>query len=821
MAIKIDFTEDKPGQLDFVEDDPTSNVLNVIRQAVGQVPAVQVGQFLTEEVLPRSEAVRAEALRQGVTSPAGLVGGAAQPEVVQQLIEPTTTIGEAVTAPALEKIGIKDIVPLEKPISLNALLTPPSLGVEAIKRPAATLGLVAEAITDPLNIAFGVAGLTKATGKAAAIPIKKSILKILRKQTPEAVESIQLAVNAGLTSKELTPLTKLLTKQPNLPIKEVNTFITKALARRAPAKGVLPAVGGKLPRQAIKEQSKGIAKQLESKFTQSPSIQATNEGITDLVSRMTKAIRQAKPIRVKQEKLFTAERAKRFARAQEIGRETTGEAGFLRELGQLKGELPKAKFESIRNIFSEENITNLFETIKTHPGLEWTDTLAARQGLRKLLSPVGGSVPTEGELGLLKGIFGKDFVSAITSKRTLIEQLKTLVPEIAGVPRALMSSFDFSMPFRQGIFFATRPKQFFNAFKPMFKSFFSEKQFLGTMEDIVKRPTFKLMRDSKLALTRLDAPLAKQEEFFMSNLAERIPIGIGKVVRASNRAAVTFLNKLRADVFDSILTNAQKTGVDVTNPKFLNDLSKFINNATGRGTLPGLERAMVPLANVLFSPRLIASRVNLLNPLFYASLEPTVRKEALKSLAGTTALMSTVLGLSSMAGAEVETDSRSTDFGKIKIGNTRFDIMGGFQQFIVLYSRLLSGKTKTTSTKQVRELGDPKTFKPQTRLSILEKFIQNKTAPLISLGLTLLRGKTPVGEDVSLSREISERFTPFVLQDLFDLVEERGLLGIPFSIPAFFGVGIQTFDVSKAGRAKKRLTEQSRTNEVLELLGLR
>ncbi len=591
-------------------------------------------------------------------------------------------------------------------------------------------------------------------------------------------------------------------------------FLATGLAK-APVKAAITPIAGKFPRQAIKESSKGLAKQLELKFTESPIIRETNEGITDIITRMTKAIKQAKPIRGQQEKLFTAERAKRFARAEEVGRETTGEAGFFQELGQLKGELPKAKFESIINLFTKQNITDLFETIKTHPGLELTDTIVGRQGLRKLL---GGSVPTEGELSLLKGIFGRDFVDTIASKRSLIEQLQTLVPEIAGVPRALMSSFDFSMPFRQGLFFATRPKQFFSAFKPMFKSFFSEKQFLGTMEEIIKRPTFPLMKNSRLALTKLDAGLAKQEEFFMSNLAERIP-GIGKVVRASNRAAVTFLNKLRADVFDNIVKTARTTGTNVDNPKFLNDLSKFINNATGRGTLPGLERAMVPLANVLFSPRLIASRVNLLNPLFYGSLEPAVRKEALKSLAGTSALMSTVLGLSSMAGADVELDPKSTDFGKIKIGNTRFDIMGGFQQFIVLYSRLLSGKTKTTSSKQIRTLGDPKTFKPQTRLSILERFIQNKTAPLISLGLTLLRGTTPVGEDVSLSRELTERFTPFVLQDLFDLVQERGVLqGGAFSIPAFFGVGIQTFDTSKSGRAKQKLRDEQGILETLQSL---
>jgi hypothetical protein len=43
----------------------------------------------------------------------------------------------------------------------------------------------------------------------------------------------------------------------------------------------------------------------------------------------------------------------------------------------------------------------------------------------------------------------------------------------------------------------------------------------------------------------------------------------------------------------------------------------------------------------------------------------------------------------------VEIDPRSTDFGKIKVGNIRWDIWGGFQQWVRVASQLATGERKT------------------------------------------------------------------------------------------------------------------------------
>ncbi|KKL69840.1 hypothetical protein LCGC14_2110880, partial [marine sediment metagenome] len=355
--------------------------------------------------------------------------------------------------------------------------------------------------------------------------------------------------------------------------------------------------------------------------------------------------------------------------------------------------------------------------------------------------------------------------------------------------RSIMASFDLSAPFRQGIFLIGKPKQFFSAFAKQFKTFASEKAYKALNDEIVSRPTYKLMRKNELAITELGQSLTTREEAFMSNWAERIPL-IGKVVRASGRAYTGFLNKLRADVFDDFIKKGIK--LEIEDPKFLKDAADFINHATGRGRLPQkLEPAAIALNTIFFSPRLTMSRLNLINPIYYVRLQPQVRKEALKSLftfASTAALIAT---LAKMGGADIETDPRNANFAKLKFGNTRYDMLGGFQQPIRLAAQLISGKIISSTTGKTITLGEG--YKPLTRAGIISRFFEYKTSPVASFALSLAKGQTAIGEKVDIPTEVVNRFTPMVIQDMIDLYREEGPEGIPMGFPAIFGVGVQSY----------------------------
>ena len=525
----------------------------------------------------------------------------------------------------------------------------------------------------------------------------------------------------------------------------------------------------------------------------------------DPIQLVINAIKEAKPTREAQEALYTQIRGQKMAGAEQVGQQLGGEAGFYKKLGVFKGEMPKVQFTSIRDKLCQQIRDTLFNRLETSKNLGEWEKLPAGKGLAKLLGEYGGQVPTRGELDLLDKEFGKEFVDTILSKRSNGEKLSEWFGQGVNVPKSLLSSFDMSMPFRQGIFFLGKPKQFLGAFKEQFKTFFSEKALQQSTEEIASRPTFKFMQD-RVSLTNLGTDLTKREEQYMSTWAEKIP-GIGKVVRASTRAAVGFLNKLRADVFDDLYYNAERAGLDPANNKVLLDnFAKLINNGTGRGGLGALEKAAVVLNQTLFSPRLVASRLNILNPKFYLDLDSFTRKEALKTLFGTTSILMSTMALAKFNGAKVEVDPRSADFSKIKVGNTRYEITGGFSQYIRLAAQLLSGKIISSTTGREYTLGEG--YKPLTKYDILQRFFEYKEAPILSFAIELLRGQNVFGGKPEWGEEVANRFIPMIIQDMSDLVKDRGMAGLFMGVPGIFGVGVQTY--SEAESIKNMMTEKQK-----------
>ena len=149
--------------------------------------------------------------------------------------------------------------------------------------------------------------------------------------------------------------------------------------------------------------------------------------------------------------------------------------------------------------------------------------------------------------------------------------------------------------------------------------------------------------------------------------------------------------------------------------------------------------------------------------------------------------------LSKLAGADVSTDPFNADFGKVKIkGKTRYDVWGGFQQYFVLYSRLWSGRTTSSTTGKESKFGVG--FMPRTRATAIQEFLENKFAPVASLVSHIIKGKNAAGGAVDIPAEVIDRFVPMVIQDAVDLYREYGLVGLPMAIPGVFGIGLSTYE---------------------------
>jgi len=391
----------------------------------------------------------------------------------------------------------------------------------------------------------------------------------------------------------------------------------------------------------------------------------------------------------------------------------------------------------------------------------------------------------------------------------IADKKQSKLVEAFNLPRGLMASMDFSAPLRQGIGLIHKGS-FWKAMPEMFKAWATEEGFNASQKAISERPLFRprtdrngkvypsFADDAGLKLTDL-TDLSNREEAIMSTWAEKIP-----GVRRSNRAYTAFLNNLRADTFESLVKDGKIFGADAkANLPLARELANFVNTASGRGSLGRLESSAVALNTVLFSPRLIASRVQMMNPAYYIMSSPQVRKEALKSLFAIAMAGNTVTQLGKMAGGSVSMDPTSTDFGKLKIGNTRIDPYGGFQQYIVAASRLLSGKVTSSTTGNEYDLNNPKGPFDPTHADILERFGRGKLHPVVGFAYSLLKGKKEMsGEPMNLStlnpmeNAVAQRFIPILMQDFYQLAEDPDMppeLKAIAATVSTFGMGQQTY----------------------------
>lgn len=662
-------------------------------------------------------------------------------------------------------------------------------GVQQIKQPI-NLGFFNEPTSFKLGRLVGQ-GLQK-------IPEVRPFGKYTESLAPGLVYGPQIAQSYGKTIERITTPKLAISQYKSNPL-ETGLEDLGNLADFAPAIGIMGLTKAKGATSALKDvkpmtkigdviknRSNIIGDALEGHSLGS-------DGLTDPVQKIINLLSEAKPMRGQQEALYSAERSRRAAAVAGVGSSVPGERGFFAQLGQLKGELPKVQFERIRNGLQQGDIDSLFDKVEQSGGLSIFEKITAKGGLAKLLGETGGVVPNKSEIKLLDGVFGSDFTKAVMNKRPLMEKVLQAAGEILNIPRAIMATGDLSAPLRQGIFMIGRPKEFVPAMGKMFKYFGSEKAYQGLAEDIASRPTFNLMKDSKLALTNINAPaLVDREEAFMSNLVEKIPL-FGKLAHASDRAYTGFLTKLRADSFDNILQSAKNTGVEIT-PKLTDDLAHFINAATGRGKLPGpIEKAAVALNSVFFSPRLMASRLETLNPMFYVNLDPFVRKQAITTGLKTVGVLGTILGLAKASGAKVGTDPRSADFGKIKIGNSRVDMLGGYSQYARLFSQLATGKIISSTTGKEITLGEG--YKALTRKDIIYRFLESKENPIASFLTTLITGKNGIGDPANIPSEVISRFIPMLWQDMYDVYKDSGSALKTAGLGALgaLGAGAQTY----------------------------
>ena len=494
-----------------------------------------------------------------------------------------------------------------------------------------------------------------------------------------------------------------------------------------------------------------------------------------------------------------------------------GLAGHYARKGELKGELPKVGTKNLDLTSAEHD--HLVNFIEHHPALDFTEKGYTRTRANDaLLKLTEGKSLQRNESLLLESIFGR--MESPGSLKKAWQQMGwwDKVVNTAGVPRSMMAMGDQSAPFRHGIMgLAAMPKEWLDQWIPMYKAMYKDSNFEESQAIIDESPYRALMAGGDgrtgIAMTEPGVKLETREENFPSAMAELIP-GIGKLIHISDKGYVNFLNGLRAAMAEHYYQFAAEQGWDLNDDHLISSINRFVNSATGRGDLGAFQKYATTLNATLFSPRLLWSRINFLNPVFYARLHPFARRQALKSLSKLMAGAAFTMGMARLAGAQVSFDPRNSDFGKIKVGNTRIDFLGGFQQPLVLLSRLATMTSVSPTTGRPMSLSG-KGF-GTSELDILQRFFANKLAPVPSAMYEAFSQKDPLsgqpvgrgsfvpdihhlfGPEGSLEKNfVLKRMIPLLAQDIASLPPgpESGL-GV---LPAM-GIGASSYGPPLTGQ---------------------
>jgi len=224
------------------------------------------------------------------------------------------------------------------------------------------------------------------------------------------------------------------------------------------------------------------------------------------------------------------------------------------------------------------------------------------------------------------------------------------------------------------------------------------------------------------------------------------------------------------------------------------------------------------VSDLAFSARYALARGRSVVSLYgLASKSKAQRREGFRTLFGTVLSTASVIALVAALkqalgdddddDMEVSLNPFSADFLKVKIGNTRMDLLSGETQWVRFFSRFMFAKTVNSRTGKIEDI---------ERGRVLSLFLASKQAPIISLGRAAVLQEGFAGRKLETAKDWAEVVSPVPLwiQDGVDVFNdqintenkdawEAMLISSGAFGAAWLGQGIQTYDVN-GGRGLNR-----------------
>jgi hypothetical protein len=506
------------------------------------------------------------------------------------------------------------------------------------------------------------------------------------------------------------------------------------------------------------------------------------------------------------------------------------------ELAKLKerqfeaSRLPKAKERLAKQIQEIEHRINTYGYAQQFR----REALKPDRELRELQYRV-----REAQEKLNKGI-----VEARWKNQGKVQRFGGNLLRLSTLPRALQASADLSYLLRQGkIMLMSRPLTTIRTFRETLKAGFGTRYREALAEARTKPGGFMRYRRpfqifnaaSKRGFEQIqqsirDDPhyyeskyeggvsytdvepggkLRNAEEFYQSAWAEAIPI-----VRESQRVYVAFLNKLRLESYKALKVTLGNNG-EFT-PIQAKIAGNYVNVVTGRGNLNlpmglNLEAASVGMGQVFFAPRYRVSRFQYIGgqPLLHGihlaegrtagamRMRAVLAGEYARAMAGYSVYYSLLyMAARTFGGGQVTigNDPRSSDFGKVVIGNTRIDPLAGLSQASVFVGRSVTGQTISSRTGQLQPIRGQVPYGKPTWMDVAARFVRGSLSPNFSAGVDLIQGTDFRYRPVTLGSEAVRLMTPLSAGDMIDSMQEQGFTaGAALSVLTLLGENVQTY----------------------------
>jgi hypothetical protein len=420
--------------------------------------------------------------------------------------------------------------------------------------------------------------------------------------------------------------------------------------------------------------------------------------------------------------------------------------------------------------------------------------------------------------------FHKKLVENEMANMGKVDKFKQVLTKARGTLKAIFAGIDDSAVGVQNWFQAiVNPSIGARAIKDHVLDFWSQKRFDRNIEELHNSPDWNMIKESGLQVSEPKSLLeAGKEEMFPDRFKAIIKvkgkeygwINIGgkkyeifDVLKPFERAFTSLGNSLRVIKFRTEAEKMYEKGITFeNNPEEFKKMATRINAMTS-ASKPN-EAFKSDIVNMaIWSPRLMASKLNILGISDLASYTPLVKQGYYRSLGEkgkvlskqqlyaaadlakfATAVVAGSYLFASARGGQLNTDPFDNNFMDVELPNGKsYNFTGGFSKYISTLFQITRGGKVNRMTGEFEKY---KGFKD--RGSEIMHFFRGKTPPVSGSFINLAVGKDYTGKETSLATEAEKYKMPMAIGQIYNQIEKDGygsLFGQGF--PTFLGINVK------------------------------